>query len=247
MRRVRTAPTWAWVASAVALVALVVLAPVTAGWVEASSSAPREDGARPAVERADVRNADGTVGPVVALGDSLTADTAQPTSTGAASSRSWFTHALAEEPRLVGVANAGIPGDTTAGMAARFARDVTVHAPRVVVILGGTNDVPGGRTIQEVLGTLEQLADLARDAGATPVLATVPPRTDGRYAQRVADLNDAVRRSAADSGTPVLDFHSVLADDDGRWRAGFTVDGVHPTAAAAEAMGRLAAETLVGD
>ncbi|SOC46392.1 Lysophospholipase L1 [Blastococcus aggregatus] len=241
MRRVRKA--WVWFASALALGVLALL--MTAGWVGASSDP--SPGAGPVIDRDTVRNPDGTVGPVVALGDSLTADLGWAVAPGGVVYPSWFTAALGDEPRLVAAANAGIPGDTTQGMVARFARDVAVHAPRVVVILGGTNDLPLGRAPEQVVGTLEQLADQARDAGAVPVLATVPPRTDGSFTSDVADLNAGIRRSAAVSGTPVIDFFSVLADEGGGWREGFTLDGVHPTQAGADAMGRIAVETLVGD
>ncbi len=250
MRTVRRAPAWVWFAS---VLALGVLALVTAGWVGASSPPPSPPGAGPVTEPDPVRNPDGTVGPVVALGDSLTADDSLAADLGSAVAPggvlypSWFTSALEDEPRLGAAANAGIPGDTTEEMVARFARDVAVHAPRVVVILGGTNDLPTGRTTEQVVGTLEQLADLARDAGAVPVLATIPPRTDGSFASDVADLNAGIRRSAASSGTPLIDFFSVLADEDGGWRTGFSEDGLHPTEDGAAAMGRIAVETLVGD
>lgn len=235
---------WVWFASVLALGVLALL--MTAGWVGASSSDPAP-GAGPVTDSDAVRNPDGTVGPVVALGDSLTADLGWTVPPGGVVYPSWFTAALEDEPRLVAAANAGIPGDTTEGMVARFARDVAVHAPRVVVILGGTNDLPLARTTEQVVGTLEQLAELARDAGAVPVLATVPPRTDGSFASDVADLNAGIRRSAASSGTPVIDFFSVLADEDGGWREGFTDDGLHPTKAGADAMARIAVETLVGN
>ncbi len=241
MRGVRRA--WVWFASVLALGVLALL--MTAGWGGASSDPT--PGAAPVTDSDPVRNADRTVGPVVALGDSLTSDVGWAVPPGGVVYPSWFTHALEDEPRLVAAANAGIPGDTTEGMVARFARDVAVHAPRVVVILGGTNDLPLGRTAEQVVGTLEQLAELARDAGAVPVLATIPPRTDGSFASEVADLNAGIRRSAESSGTPVIDFFSVLADEDGGWREGFTEDGLHPTSAGADAMARIAVETLVGD
>lgn len=243
----RTAPGWVWAVLAVGFLALVALASVWAAGNGASSSPPRAADTRPSADRSTPRDDDGTAGPVVALGDSITADTAQAAKWGGGTYWSWLTQAVEEEPRLRGAVNAGIPGDTTEGMAARFARDVAVHEPRVVVILGGTNDLSQGRTPEQVLGTLEQLAAMARDAGATPVLATIPPRADSPYAERTVQLNDAIRRSGEQSGTTVIDFFSVLADDDGRWRPGFTEDGIHPTEAAAEAMGRLAAETLVED
>lgn len=241
MHRVRRAPASVWCAS---VLALGFLALGTAGCGASSNPAPAVP---PVADRDTVRNPDGTVGPVVALGDSLTAELGGEIPPGGTVYPSWFTAALADEPRLVAAANAGIPGDTTEGMVARFARDVAVHAPAVVVILGGTNDLPLSRTAEQVVGTLEQLADLARDAGAVPVLATIPPRTDGSFGSDVADLNAGIRRSAASSGTLVIDFFSVLADEDGGWRTGFTDDGVHPTQDGADAMGRIAVATLVGD
>ncbi len=219
------------------LVALVLGA---VSWIGAAPSAPAST-AEPA-GRADARlaNEDGTVGPVVALGDSLTSD--EPL--GGTDSASWFVEALAAEPRLIQAANAGIPGDTTDGMVDRFARDVAVHEPSVVVILGGTNDLGQGRTTGEVLGDLERLAREAREAGAEPVLATIPPRVDQWFAIEVGALNAAIRASAAASGTPVIDFHAALADDDGNWLPGFTEDGVHTTEAAAGAMAAVALGTL---
>ncbi len=243
MRRVRTASPWAWFLPVVALGVLVALALLTAGGVGASS--PHAD-AGAAADRDGPRDRDGTVGPVVALGDSITSGMVKR-GTGGASSASWYIAALADEPRLVSAANAGYPGNTTQDMADRFARDVAVHEPRVVVIMGGTNDLREGRATDQVLGTLGQLAALTRDIGATPVLATIPPRTDGAYAGQVADLNAGIRRFGEETGTTVIDFFSVLADDDGQWRPGFTTDGIHPTRAAADAMARVAVDTLVGD
>lgn len=225
--------------------ALAVLTTVGAGCTGASSGAPREPVAPHGA--AALRNPDGTVGPVVALGDSITAGTPVLTEkpTGQASPASWYTQALALEPRLVAGYNAGLPGDLTTGMLARFGRDVAAHDPRVVVILGGTNDVHA-HTTEQVIGTLGRLADLSREAGAVPVLATIPPRTDAdRYAERVLDLNAAIRALGRSTGTTVIDFHAAVADDAGGWRPGFSGDGVHPSQAGARAMAEVAVATLL--
>ena len=237
-----------WLASAAALVVLAVLAALAVGWVRASpDAAGGTSGSRTASGDLPLRNDDGTVGPIVALGDSLTADLRDTDASGARLYESWYVRALAAEPRLVSAFTAGIPGDTTTDMLARFPGDVAAWSPRVVVVLGGTNDLEAGRTTEQVLGTLEQLVELVRDLGATPVLGTVPPRTDGDYAERVADLNAAIRAAGEDSGTTVIDFFSVLTDGGDGWRPGFTADGLHPTAAAADAMAELAVETLLGE
>ena len=242
MRRPRMSAPSTRLAAAVVVVALVVLAIV---WTVASP----DDAARNGAAQGDrsVREADGTVGPIVALGDSLTADTREAPATGGIAYESWYVRALAAEPRLTNAYNAGIPGSTTPDMLARFPRDVTAWSPRVVVILGGTNDLAAGRTTEQVLDTLEQLAELARDLGATPVLGTVPPRSDADLAERVEDLNGAIRAAGEDSGTTVIDFFSVLTDGGDGWKPGFTADGVHPSAAAADAMAGLAVQTLLGE
>ena len=242
MRRPRISAPSTWLAAAVVLVALVVL---TVVWTAASP----DDAARGGGAEGDrsVRETDGTVGPIVALGDSLTADTREAPATGGRAHESWYVRALAAEPRLANAYNAGIAGNTTPDMLARFPRDVAAWSPRVVVILGGTNDLAAGRTTEQVLDTLEQLVELVRDLGATPVLGTVPPRTDADFAEQVEDLNAAIRAAAEDGGTTVIDFFSVLADDDGGWRPGYTADGVHPGVAAADAMAELAVETLLGE
>jgi len=248
MRRPPISAPSTWLATGSALVVLAVLASLTVGWVRASPDAAGGDGGSGAASGdLPLRNDDGTVGPIVALGDSLTADLWETDATGARLYESWYVRALADEPRLVSAFTAGIPGNTTTDMLARFSGDVAAWSPRVVVILGGTNDLAAGRTTEEVLDTLDQLAGLARSLGATPVLGTVPPRTDGDYAERVAGLNAAIRAAGEHSGTTVIDFFSVLTDDDDGWQPGFTDDGVHPTAAAAEAMAELAVETLLGE
>lgn len=231
----RRGSAWTWpAASAVAVLAVLAVAVTGRGGAEPGTPVPAAD--VPALV-----GASGTVGPVVALGDSLTADT---TTDGGPRYWSWYTAALADEPRLLDAGNAGIPGDTTTGMLDRFDRDVAVHEPRVVVVLGGTNDLAVGRSADDVLGTLEQLAAEVRAIDAVPVLATVPPRTDGDFTEQVRELNAAIRGYGERSGTRVLDFSSVLADDDGGWRRGRTDDGVHPTRAGAAAMGRLAVQEL---
>jgi lysophospholipase L1-like esterase len=238
VRRRRISAPSTWLASVGALLVLAVLATLTVGWVRSSSDASGD---------LPVRNDDGTVGPIVALGDSLTADLWETDATGARLYESWYVRALAAEPRLESAFTAGMTGDTTTDMLARFPEDVAAWSPRVVVILGGTNDLAAGRTTVEVLGTLGRLVEKVRDLGATPVLGTVPPRTDGDYAEGVADLNAAIRAAGEDSGITVIDFFSVLTDGDDGWQKGFTEDGVHPTAAAAEAMAELAVETLLGE
>jgi hypothetical protein len=103
-----------------------------------------------------------TAGPqprVVLLGDSITSK--------------WQALAGAEISGLQ-VINRGVPGDVAAHMLSRFDRDVVVLNPRVVVILGGTNDllrVP----LPAIEHNLESMADKAERNGIRVVLASLPP------------------------------------------------------------------------
>ena len=42
----------------------------------------------------------------------------------------------------------------------------------------------------------------------------------------------------------MIDYFSLLSDEDGDWLPRFTFDGIHPTETAAAAMGHLAVATL---
>lgn len=80
-----------------------------------------------------------------------------------------ITHLWPDPPGI----NAGVDGNTTAQMLERFERDVLSLHPRVVVILGGTNDVY--LQVSPTTDNLQRIADMARAAGACVVLGTIPP------------------------------------------------------------------------
>jgi EmrB/QacA subfamily drug resistance transporter len=153
------------------------------------------------------------------------------------------------------VLNAGIGGNRVlrptvgAAMVDRFDRDVLgVRGATHVLILGGTNDIAsqdGERpSAAELLAGLTGLARRARDAGITPILATLPPFGAARYeafhAPSVEQLRQQVNRGLLEqSEWPVVDVAAALADpaDPSRIAADYDGgDGVHPGDTGARAL-----------
>jgi len=170
---------------------------------------------------------------VVLIGDSITSK--------------W--QGLTQTKQLFGlqIINRGISGDFTAHMLSRFDHDVVQLHPRVVVILGGINDI-----VRIPLPSIEQnlasMAETAEQHGIHVVLATLPPT--GKYdpdpdelsAAQVSGhdeiisghdeiqvLNNWIRNFANQKHYTLVDYHSALADDRGYYLKGLTTDGVHPS------------------
>jgi len=149
---------------------------------------------------------------------------------------------MAAPKQLAGllVINHGLPGDTTGHMLARFNHDVVEVQPRVVVILGGINDL--GETPQPAIEhNLAAMAEIAQRHKICVVLATLPPTgqfdpglpsAPSTYGHdKIAALNAWIKDFAAQQHYALADYHSPLADHLGFYRPGLTADGVHPTAA----------------
>ncbi|MGY2065809.1 SGNH/GDSL hydrolase family protein [Blastococcus sp. SYSU DS0619] len=139
--------------------------------------------------------------------------------------RSWYSHLVCSD-RFTDAGNAAVPGETSAEILDRLAAD----APEadVLVVQAGTNDLRLGVPTEETVANLREAVRLAGDAAGTVVLATVQPWHD----TDATDLNDAVRRLAAEAGAELVDFAAVLGD-----RA-LTRDGVHPSPAGARELAR---------
>lgn len=180
---------------------------------------------------------------VVFLGDSITAGS--DTNDNLNRSVSWPNYAaIISGQRLQYVYNAGIPGNTTASMLARFDSDVTPYAPAVVTLLCGTNDL-SSRSLSAWSADVAAIVAKVREIGAVPVLATLPPTNTTDYKTAVATFNGWLRRYAATEGLTLLDFYGVLADPTtSDYRAAYLNDGTHPNPAGTLAMGQLAATVL---
>lgn len=149
--------------------------------------------------------------------------------------------------------NRGISGQTTAQMLLRFRQDVLALQPRVLVILAGTNDIAGntGPATQAMIeDNLHSMVELAKLHGIRVVLASVLPVSDYPWrsgtqpAQKVRELNAALRTYAAQQGLVYLDYYSAMANAEGGLDAELAGDGVHPTPAGYARMAPLAEQAI---
>lgn len=131
----------------------------------------------------------------------------------------------------------GISGQTTSQMLVRFRRDVLDLAPKYVVILAGTNDIAlnnGMITLENILGNLQSMCELAKAHKIKPVLCSVLPadryrwRKELKPAGDIVKLNEMIKAYAKDAKIKYVDYHSALKDENNALPAKYAADGVHP-------------------
>ena len=142
------------------------------------------------------------------------------------------------ENRYVG---RGICGQTSAQMLVRFRADVLALKPQVVAILAGTNDVAennGPIALENVLGNIASMAELARLHGIRVVLCSVTPALDFPWhgglapSEKIRKLNAMIADYAAKNGFAFVDYYAALVDARGGLSSAHSEDGVHLTSAA---------------
>ena len=137
--------------------------------------------------------------------------------------------------------NRGIGGQTTPQMLIRLRPDVIALAPRVVVILAGTNDISGNTgpmTLGEIEANLQTMCELARLHSIRVVLASVLPVNN--YTERsklffplrppdqILELNRWIKDYATRNNYIHLDYFSAMVDDKGLLQRDLSEDGLHP-------------------
>lgn len=149
--------------------------------------------------------------------------------------------------------NRGISGQTTGEMLQRFQADVVSLHPEAVLILAGTNDLARGISVGAIENNYLAMATLAQAGKIKVIFASVTPvsdyhkdqnpayeRTPGRPPASILDLNTWLRALCTSQGFQYVDYFSALVDGEGRVKADFADDGLHPNAMGYRAMGPLA-------
>lgn len=154
-----------------------------------------------------------------------------------------------EEP---GYINRGIGGQVSGQMLVRFQQDVIQLEPKVVVILAGTNDIPTGVPPQDTEANLTSMVELARLHKIKVVFASLLPVTDcyrpnqttRRPLAKLQEINNWIEAYCRKNKLVFLDYFKGMSDDKGLLKCELTVDGVHPSDAGYEVMGKLASQAI---
>jgi lysophospholipase L1-like esterase len=134
----------------------------------------------------------------------------------------------------------GISGQTTPQMLVRFRQDVVALAPKVVVILAGTNDIAGNTgpsTLEMIQANLASMTEIAQANGIRVVLSSVLPVFDYPWkpglapGPKIVALNAWMKHYAATHDATYLDYHSAMADERQGLPPSLAADGVHPNEA----------------
>ncbi len=149
--------------------------------------------------------------------------------------------------------NRGIGGQTTPQMLVRFRQDVLNLKPKVVIILAGTNDIAGNTgpmTLEEIMGNLKSMAELARANNIEVILCSVLPASDYPWMpglepnKKIPALNAMIKEYTAQAGVHYLDYFAALVNEENGMDKELANDGVHPTKAGYEIMAPLALKAI---
>jgi lysophospholipase L1-like esterase len=142
--------------------------------------------------------------------------------------------------------NGGFNGDTSSGVAMRWAGTYRGSGARVVVVLAGVNDIGNeGRSAAYVEANLQTIYDQVLVDGQTLVVATILPWgnssawTSGGQTKTAAVNTWIAAYAVAHPGVHLLDAYAVMGDSDPtKLKATYDQgDGVHPNDAGQTALG----------
>ena len=146
----------------------------------------------------------------------------------------------------ISVINRGIPGENTADIDDRIAREVKGSSPDIIVLFAGMNDAVNEKKFllpESSRVHLENIMNVCHKAQVRVVMVTVhqpdvarlmqrhQPGVYGSRApgQRISELNQIIVGIAEKRNLPIVDFNRILASQGGATRT-WSSDGVHLTA-----------------
>jgi lysophospholipase L1-like esterase len=158
-----------------------------------------------------------------------------------------MTSALAQDGR-VRVVNAGVPGENSTELRARFAASLAEAHPRFVVIYTGMNDAANDRKfvpVETFRANLVAMLEASQHAHVKAVLVTIHHVDEARVLRRhtpesygdrspnrrIDELNEVVTTLARERGLALADFNRALEQAGGA-NEGLSTDGVHLTTTA---------------
>lgn len=146
--------------------------------------------------------------------------------------------------------NFGVGGDTLENMKWRLLNgELENISPRVLLFLGGTNNLPTQSADTVSKGIIELILLIKNRLPDTNILllALLPRRGDGEhgpYDDKIERVNQTLKEWSVAHHVTYLDVGKHLATADGLLNADYTDDGLHLNSAGYEAVGPFLAEAI---
>lgn len=129
--------------------------------------------------------------------------------------------------RLTGheVINCGVNGMTVPRVPSRFAGQIRLHEPDLVIVMLGTNDLFSGLSAEQIACRMDAFLDSIMDTGVSVLLISPPVLEYGEWvmdddiAEESQGLGEAYRELAERKG--------CMFADSGEWDIEMSFDGVH--------------------
>ena len=189
-------------------------------------------GGRPAASESATGTADGPT--FAAVGDSITDADSRDFAAGDIGAASWA--------RYVVDAGHGFAGGWAewGATTAQMAESATSVDADTLVLLAGTNDVAFGVPFDETSANLERIVEAV---GIEEVVVVSVPPMDA-FPDGAVELNERLEELADDRGWRFVDASAGLRTDDGVFREGMSLDGLHPSEDGARVLGEAIADEL---
>ena len=137
------------------------------------------------------------------------------------------------------VYNRGIGGDTTVGVKNRLDLSLFDLAPSKIVLMIGTNDINGLRSVNDILVTYEEIVATIYEKLPNIdlyIMSVIPQNYDlesytninvDNSMERINELNKGIIQIANKYNSTYFDLYSLLLDDSGMLDKNYSSDGIH--------------------
>lgn len=175
---------------------------------------------------------------LVAVGDS---QTAERSALGGATLAQTYSFVVAKALGYANVTNAGVAGNTTTQMLARFSTDVLAHHANAVSIMGFVNDMTtnvsggvwtgSGTSVATTKSNLKTMVQGAQAQHCKVTLLSAVPVFQTVYLDNAAAYVTACSEIASETGCEYLDLYSAFIALDETTRNSYLLDDQHPNVA----------------
>ncbi len=173
---------------------------------------------------------------ILALGDSITYGYPY------GHNYSWVN--LVSEKLGISITNLGVNGNTLWDMEKRLMIDVVDVKPECVLLLGGTNDVFQGASLEQMKHRFGLILEKLKENQIAVILGLPIPIQDKIMEKQLASFRTFVRGQARKGKIPLINFQDAFLDSRNRIIRGLLEDGVHPTPQGYRVMGEVAEKAL---